>query len=33
VVYKDSKPLRVVRVIHGKRDVKKLLIGRIHGSL
>jgi len=25
VVYKDSKPLRIVRVIHGRRDVKKLL--------
>ena len=25
VVYTDSNPLRIVRVIHGKRDVKKLL--------
>jgi plasmid stabilization system protein ParE len=25
IVYKDSEPLRVVRIIHGKRDVKKLL--------
>lgn len=25
VVYKDSKPLRIVRVIHGRRDVKRLL--------
>lgn len=25
IVYQDSKPLRVARIIHGKRDVKKLL--------
>jgi plasmid stabilization system protein ParE len=25
IIYKDSKPLRVVRIIHGKRDVKRLL--------
>jgi toxin ParE1/3/4 len=25
VIYTDSKPVRIVRVVHGKRDVKKLL--------
>jgi toxin ParE1/3/4 len=25
IVYRNSQPLRVVRVIHAKRDVKKLL--------
>ena len=25
VVYRASKPLRIVRVVHGKRDVRKLL--------
>jgi toxin ParE1/3/4 len=25
VIYKASNPLRIVRVVHGKRDVKKLL--------
>ncbi len=25
IIYKASSPLRIVRVIHGKRDVKKLL--------
>ena len=25
VIYTDSKPLRIVRIIHGKCDVKKLL--------
>ncbi len=25
VIYRDSNPLRVIRVIHGKRDVKNLL--------
>jgi plasmid stabilization system protein ParE len=25
VIYCASKPLRIVRVIHGKRDVKRLL--------
>ena len=25
VIYADSNPLRIVRVVHGKRDVKKLL--------
>jgi toxin ParE1/3/4 len=25
VVCKDSKPVRIVRLIHGRRDVKKLL--------
>jgi plasmid stabilization system protein ParE len=25
VVYKDSKPLRIVRLIHGRRDVKRIL--------
>jgi toxin ParE1/3/4 len=25
VVYTDSSPLRIVRVLHGKRNVKKLL--------
>ncbi len=25
VIYQDSTPLRVVRVLHSKRDVKKLL--------
>ena len=25
VIYRDSKPLRIIRVIHGKRDVKRLL--------
>jgi len=25
IVYRDSNPLRIVRVLHGKRDVKKLL--------
>jgi plasmid stabilization system protein ParE len=25
IVYKSSDPLRVVRIFHGKRDVKKLL--------
>ncbi len=25
IVYKNSQPLRVVRIIHAKRDVKKLL--------
>ncbi len=25
VVYRDSRPLRIVRVIHGKRDVRTLL--------
>jgi len=25
VIYRASKPLRIVRVIHGKRDVKRLL--------
>ena len=25
IVYRNSRPLRVVRVIHAKRDVKKLL--------
>ena len=28
VIYTDSKPLRIVRVVHGKRDVKKLLKNR-----
>jgi len=28
VIYKLSDPLRIVRVIHGKRDVKKLLKNR-----
>jgi plasmid stabilization system protein ParE len=25
IVYRDSNPLRIVRIIHGKRDVKKIL--------
>ena len=25
VIYRDSNPLRIVRVVHGKRDVKNLL--------
>lgn len=25
VDYRDSRPLRVVRIVHGRRDVKKLL--------
>lgn len=25
VIYSASKPLRIVRVVHGKRDVKRLL--------
>jgi toxin ParE1/3/4 len=25
VIYKDSKPLRIIRVVHGRRDVKRLL--------
>jgi toxin ParE1/3/4 len=25
VIYTNSKPIRIVRVVHGKRDVKKLL--------
>ena len=25
IVYKNSQPLRIVRIIHAKRDVKKLL--------
>jgi plasmid stabilization system protein ParE len=25
IIYRNSRPLRVVRVIHAKRDVKKLL--------
>jgi plasmid stabilization system protein ParE len=24
VIYKDSKPLRIIRVVHGRRDVKRL---------
>ena len=28
VIYKTSKPLRIVRVIHGKRNVKMLLGNR-----
>ncbi len=26
IIYRNSQPLRVVRIIHAKRDVKKLLI-------
>lgn len=25
IIYRDSRPLRIVRIIHAKRDVKKLL--------
>ena len=25
IVYRDTNPLRIVRVVHGKRDVKRLL--------
>ena len=25
VIYRDSTPLRIVRIIHGRRDVSKLL--------
>ena len=25
IVYRDSNPLRIVRVVHGRRDVEKLL--------
>jgi len=25
IVYRDSNPLRIVRVVHGKRNVKRLL--------
>jgi plasmid stabilization system protein ParE len=25
VVYRDSRPLRIVRVVHGKRDVRTVL--------
>ena len=25
IIYRNSQPLRVVRIIHAKRDVKKLL--------
>jgi plasmid stabilization system protein ParE len=28
IIYKDSKPLRIVRIIHGKRDVKSILKNR-----
>ncbi len=28
IIYESSSPLRIVRVIHGKRDVKKLLKNR-----
>jgi plasmid stabilization system protein ParE len=28
IIYRNSKPLRVARVIHAKRDVKKLLKNR-----
>ena len=28
VIYKDSKPLQVARVLHAKRDVKRLLKNR-----
>ena len=28
IIYKRSKPVQVVRIIHGKRDVKKLLKNR-----
>jgi len=28
IIYKDSKPLRIVRIIHGKRDVKRILKNR-----
>jgi plasmid stabilization system protein ParE len=25
VIYRDSTPLRIVRILHGRRDVNKLL--------
>lgn len=25
IIYRNSQPLRIVRIIHAKRDVKKLL--------
>ena len=25
ITYRDSKPLRIVRVVHGRRNLKKLL--------
>lgn len=28
VVYRDTRPLRIVRVVHGKRDVRTLLTKR-----
>lgn len=28
IIYKDSDPLRVVRILHGKRDVRAALKGR-----
>ncbi len=28
IIYKDSRPLRVARIVHAKRDVKRLLKNR-----
>jgi plasmid stabilization system protein ParE len=25
IIYRDSKPLRIARIVHGRRDLKKLL--------